>query len=106
MPLYRSHFDDESIASFDPKSEAQAMRKMLGTPYPRTPMRQGTVVETAPPKPEKLRRDKADDIVECAMRLMDLAMDQNRLIKRLETVIEDNYQTPEKSYRKYMKVDD
>lgn len=46
----------------------------------------------------KLRRDRGDDIVEAAMRLMDLAMDQNRFIKRLQhkareldRVCENNY---------------
>lgn len=44
-----------------------------------------------PPRPQKLRRERADDIVETAMRLMDMAMDQNRMIKKLEKVIEENY---------------
>jgi len=44
-----------------------------------------------PPAPQKLRRERADDIVETAMRLMDLAMDQNRMLKKLEKCIEENY---------------
>lgn len=46
-----------------------------------------------PPAPQKLRRERADDIIETAMKLMDMVMDQNRWVKKLERCIEDNYES-------------
>ena len=46
----------------------------------------------------KLRRDRGDDIVEAAMKLMDLAMDQNRFIKQLQNKARELDRVCEKNY--------
>lgn len=79
--------------------EAEALLRSIKEPTPIKPpgLRRASsptsVVDfpPPPPAPRKLRRERADEIVECAMKLMDLAMDQNRRIKRLEECIKDNY---------------
>jgi len=85
------HADNE-----ERKEEARARRQLFNSPRP--PQRRSyrdtpacPFGPVAPPAPAKLRREKADDIVETAMKLMDLALEQNRIIKRLEAVVEDNY---------------
>jgi len=95
----QTHPSTASQASEDLRQEAAELHAFLsksGRESRRsTPLRGNTVRsrihQAPPPAPQKLRRERADDIVECAMRLMDLAMDQNRVIKRLERVIEQNY---------------
>jgi len=106
MPLYtppNHHDDDPYFGEGSSTPERIALKGFVKSPD--TSRRyshnnHGVFGYKAPPAPQKLRRETADDIVECAMKLMDLAMDQNRMIKQLESVIEDNYK-PNKSYDKY-----
>jgi len=97
MPLFdMSSHPSNSFASSATDEEARRLREMLQSPPPKTTSfykheNSHGNFHSVPPAPQKLRRERADDIVECAMRLMDLAMDQNRVIKRLEKVIEENY---------------
>lgn len=107
MPLYNKPpaWESEDL-KFNPEddetseSERQAIRDLLQSPTPKRIYRQNNhgCYLHAPPAPEKLIRSRADDIVECAMRLMDLAMDQNRVVRNLEDQL--NKAKP-KSYDKY-----
>jgi len=77
------------------EDEGDYVRRVLNSPRPawrRTaPGSPRSVLFPPQETPPPFRREKADDIVEAAMRLMDLAMDQNRLIKKMEKIIEENY---------------
>lgn len=80
------------------QKEAEALREVFSlTPgRVRRASSPASVVDfpvAPPPAPRKLRREHADDIIEQAMKLMDMVMEQNRWIKRLEKCIDENYKS-------------
>lgn len=71
-------WEAETVAGFDPESfKTPQVRRKAEIPPPTPPRR-------------KFNENKTDEIIDCAMELMDLCMHQNRYIRKLEEEFNNN----------------